>query len=139
MKVFLQRILQEIMKKIILGTSDAWSMVHLSHRPSDRAWIYLRLTNFCMYLCAVCAFLNVLSHFNYSWIVHIINNISTPSAFFIYLRATSRNLYLFLFYDGAVRFKITQGRMFSFLLVNSVLMWISECGKISIIHILKVS
>ena len=26
MKEFLQRILQEIMKKIILGTSDAWSM-----------------------------------------------------------------------------------------------------------------
>ena len=46
MKVFLQRILQEIMKKIILGTSDAWSTIHLSHRPSDRAWIYLRLTNF---------------------------------------------------------------------------------------------
>ena len=46
MKVFLQRILQEIMKKIVLGTSDAWSTIHLSHRPSDRAWIYLRLTNF---------------------------------------------------------------------------------------------
>ena len=46
MKVFLQRILQEIMKKIILGTSDAWSTIHLSHRPSDWAWIYLRLTNF---------------------------------------------------------------------------------------------
>ena len=46
MKVFLQRILQEIMKKkIILGTSDAWSTIHLSHWPSDRAWIYLRLTN----------------------------------------------------------------------------------------------
>ena len=35
MKVFLHRILQEIMKKIILGTSDAWSMIHLSHRPSN--------------------------------------------------------------------------------------------------------
>ena len=33
-------------KKIILGTSDAWLMIHLSHQPSDWAWIYLRLTNF---------------------------------------------------------------------------------------------
>ena len=41
MKVFLQRILPEI-----IGTSDAWSTIHLSHLPSDRAWIYLRLTNF---------------------------------------------------------------------------------------------
>ena len=46
MKVFLQRILQEIIKKIILGTLDAWLTIHLSHGPSDRAWIYLRLTNF---------------------------------------------------------------------------------------------
>ena len=35
MKRFLQRILQEIMKKIILGTSDAWSMSHSSQRPSE--------------------------------------------------------------------------------------------------------
>ena len=38
MKGFLQRILQEIMKKIILGTSDAWSTICLSHRPSDPAY-----------------------------------------------------------------------------------------------------
>ena len=38
MKGFLQRILQEIMKKIILGTSDAWSMRRSSHRPSDPAY-----------------------------------------------------------------------------------------------------
>ena len=37
MKRFLQRILQEIMKKI-LGTSDAWLMSHLSHRSSDPAY-----------------------------------------------------------------------------------------------------
>ena len=37
LKVFLQKILQEIMKKMILGTSDAWSTIHLSHQPSDRA------------------------------------------------------------------------------------------------------
>ena len=38
MKIFLQRISQEIMKKIILGTSDAWSTIRLSHRPSDPAY-----------------------------------------------------------------------------------------------------
>ena len=38
MKRFLQRILQEIMKKIILGTSDAWSMSRSSHQPSDPAY-----------------------------------------------------------------------------------------------------
>ena len=37
MKGFLQSILQEIMKKITLGTSDAWSTIHLSRRPSDPA------------------------------------------------------------------------------------------------------
>ena len=25
-------------KKVVLGTSDAWSMIHLSHRPSDPAY-----------------------------------------------------------------------------------------------------
>ena len=34
------------LKKIILGTSDAWSTIHLSNWPSDPAWIYLRLTDF---------------------------------------------------------------------------------------------
>ena len=39
MKRFLQRILQEIMKKkIIFGTSDAWWMSRLSQRPSDPAY-----------------------------------------------------------------------------------------------------
>ena len=37
MKGFLQRILQEIMKKLILGTSGAWSMRRASHRPIDTA------------------------------------------------------------------------------------------------------
>ena len=34
------------LKKIMLGTSDAWSTIRLSNRPSDPAWIYLRLTDF---------------------------------------------------------------------------------------------
>ena len=38
MKQFLQRILQEIMKKIILGTSDACSTSHLSQRTSKPAY-----------------------------------------------------------------------------------------------------
>ena len=39
MKGFLQRIMQEIMKrKIVLGTSDAWSMRQSSHRPSDQVY-----------------------------------------------------------------------------------------------------
>ena len=38
MKRFLQRILQEIMKKKILGTSETWSMSHLFQRPSDPAY-----------------------------------------------------------------------------------------------------
>ena len=38
MKWFLQRILQEIMKKIPLGTSDAWLMRRSSHRPTDPAY-----------------------------------------------------------------------------------------------------
>ena len=38
LKRFLQRILLEIMKKIILGTSDAWSMSSSPHRPSDPAY-----------------------------------------------------------------------------------------------------
>ena len=33
------------LKEIILGTSDAWSTICLSYRPSDPALIYLRLTN----------------------------------------------------------------------------------------------
>ena len=31
----MQRILQEIMKKMIVGTSDPWSMSHSSQRPSE--------------------------------------------------------------------------------------------------------
>ena len=38
LKWFLQRILHEIMKKIILGTSDAWWMSHLSQWSSERAY-----------------------------------------------------------------------------------------------------
>ena len=38
MQRFLQRSLQEIMKKIILGTSAAWSMSRLAHQPSDPAY-----------------------------------------------------------------------------------------------------
>ena len=34
------------LKKIILGTSDAWSTIRLSNPPSDPAWIYHRLTDF---------------------------------------------------------------------------------------------
>ena len=39
------------LKKIILGTSDAWSTIRLSNRPSETAWIYLRLTDFWSLLC----------------------------------------------------------------------------------------
>jgi hypothetical protein len=39
LKGFLQRILQEIMKKI-LGPSDAWSKSRLSHRPRDPAYYF---------------------------------------------------------------------------------------------------
>ena len=35
LKRFLQRILQEIMKKKILGTSDPWSMSRLSQRDTE--------------------------------------------------------------------------------------------------------
>ena len=35
LKGFLQRILQEIMNKIKLGISGAWSMRRASHRPID--------------------------------------------------------------------------------------------------------
>ena len=38
MKGFLQRILQDCMKKIILGTSDTWSTSRLSHRPTEPAY-----------------------------------------------------------------------------------------------------
>ena len=38
MKGFLKRILQEIMKEIILGTSDAWSIIQSSHKPSNSAY-----------------------------------------------------------------------------------------------------
>ena len=41
LKGFFQRILQEITKKKkkkILGTSDAWSTIRLSHRPSNPAY-----------------------------------------------------------------------------------------------------
>ena len=34
----MQRILQEIMKKKILGTSDAWSIRQSSHQPSNPAY-----------------------------------------------------------------------------------------------------
>ena len=37
LKGFLQRILQEIMKKKIIGTSDAWLTICLSNPPSDPA------------------------------------------------------------------------------------------------------
>ena len=38
LKGFFLRILQEGMKKMILGTSDPWSMIRLSHCPSDPAY-----------------------------------------------------------------------------------------------------
>ena len=38
LKRFLQRILLEIMKKKILGTSEAWSVSHSSQRPSEPAY-----------------------------------------------------------------------------------------------------
>ena len=45
-KYFCKEFCKKSWKKIMLGTSDAWLMIHFSHRPSDWAWIYLRLTNF---------------------------------------------------------------------------------------------
>ena len=45
----MQRILQEIMKKkIILGTSDAWSMSCLSQGPSIWYWRLLGLRAYCL-------------------------------------------------------------------------------------------
>ena len=38
LKLFLQRIMQDFMKEMILGTSDAWSTIHLSHRPGKAAY-----------------------------------------------------------------------------------------------------
>ena len=38
MKGFLQRILQEITQKKILGASDGWSTIRLSHHPSNPAY-----------------------------------------------------------------------------------------------------
>ena len=49
LKGFLQRILQEIMNKIILGTSGAWSMRRSSHQPSDPV-IILKIVGFYMLL-----------------------------------------------------------------------------------------
>ena len=40
LKQFFQRILQEIEKKIILGTSDPWSMSRLSQRPSSPVYYF---------------------------------------------------------------------------------------------------
>ena len=45
MKGFLQRILQEIVKKIILGTSDACSMRRSSHQPTTQR-IILKIVGF---------------------------------------------------------------------------------------------
>ena len=45
-KYFCKHFCKKSWKEIILGTSDAWLTSHSSHRPGDRAWIYLRLTNF---------------------------------------------------------------------------------------------
>ena len=45
-KYFCKEFCKKPWKKLMLGTSDAWLTIHLSHRPRDRAWIYLRLTNF---------------------------------------------------------------------------------------------
>ena len=38
LKGFFQRILQEIMKKTILGTSNAWSMRQSFHIPNDTVY-----------------------------------------------------------------------------------------------------
>ena len=39
--------MQEILKKIILGTSDTWSTSHLSQRTSV---LHCRLSDLCMYI-----------------------------------------------------------------------------------------
>ena len=59
MKQFLQRIFQENMKKISLGTSDAWSMSHSSHRNSVLYW---RLLDF--FQLWQCHFYNTLARNN---------------------------------------------------------------------------
>ena len=43
LKAFLQRILQEIMKKIILGTSDAWSISDPVYYIEDCQIYYVNL------------------------------------------------------------------------------------------------
>ena len=45
-KAFCKIFCKKSWKKIILGTSDVWSTIRLSNRPSNPAWIYLRLTDF---------------------------------------------------------------------------------------------
>ena len=46
--IFAKNCARNFEKKIILGTSDAWSMSHLSHPPSDQAyyiedcWIFVQ-------------------------------------------------------------------------------------------------
>ena len=52
MKQFLQRILQEIKKKIILGTPGAWSMSRLSQLATEPAYYILdcRILRLCRFL-----------------------------------------------------------------------------------------
>ena len=48
MKKNIERILQKIMKKKLIGTSHAWSMRQLSYRPSDPAYYieYCRISRY---------------------------------------------------------------------------------------------
>jgi UDP-galactopyranose mutase len=59
LKQFLQRILQEIIKKMILGTSDAWSMSHLSQKAQQTFVLYCGLSDFIRRKVFQCCFDNL--------------------------------------------------------------------------------
>ena len=67
------------MKKIILGTSDAWSTKHLSHRSSEPARVlYSRLTDLCKWWC-----INGVMVFKF--LVYSVNNTRCPLLYVISL------------------------------------------------------
>ena len=67
----LQRILQDFMKKIILGTSDAWSTSCLSHRPREPGYYIVD--------CRISATYSSIPALYY---IHILNSQHPPFLFF---------------------------------------------------------
>ena len=68
---FLLRILQDFMKKIILGTSDAWSTSCLSHRPREPGYYIVD--------CRISATYSSIPALYY---IHILNSQHPPFLFF---------------------------------------------------------